>query len=101
MSYRCDSVEVKIRATADQVVQNVAGKDALAVGAFFKASCRLLFTLADNAGLDSSELTARLEITAMSDYRRLWRQCHAQFCFCLAERRVTIDHRIGSNRIEF
>ena len=79
MSYRCDSVEVSIGAAVDQAVQNVVGKNALAVGAFFEASRLLLFTLTDNAVLDSSELTARPEITAMSDYRRLWCYYHVLF----------------------
>jgi T-complex protein 1 subunit beta len=44
----------------DQASQNIAGKKALAVGSFAKALRQLPTILADNAGLDSSDLVSRL-----------------------------------------
>jgi T-complex protein 1 subunit beta len=44
----------------DHAAQNVAGKKALAVDSFAKALRQLPTILADNAGLDSADLVARL-----------------------------------------
>jgi T-complex protein 1 subunit beta len=54
------SAEMNMAKAVDQAAQNVAGKKALAVDAFSKALRQLPTILADNAGLDSSDLVARL-----------------------------------------
>merc|ERR1711939_141321 len=52
--------EMVMAKAVDQAAQNVAGKKALAVDSFAKALRQLPTILADNAGLDSSDLVARL-----------------------------------------
>lgn len=52
--------EMVMAKAVDQASQNVAGKKALAVESFAKALRQLPTILADNAGLDSSDLVARL-----------------------------------------
>ncbi|KAF4553905.1 TCP-1/cpn60 chaperonin-like protein 1 [Elsinoe fawcettii] len=52
--------EMNMSKAVDQAGQNVGGKKALAVEGFAKALRQLPTILADNAGLDSSELVARL-----------------------------------------
>ncbi|KAF2725568.1 hypothetical protein K431DRAFT_260345 [Polychaeton citri CBS 116435] len=52
--------EMIMAKAVDHAEANVAGKKALAVGAFAKALRQLPTILADNAGLDSSDLVARL-----------------------------------------
>jgi T-complex protein 1 subunit beta len=52
--------EMNMAKAVDQAAQNVAGKKALAVDAFSKALRQLPTILADNAGLDSSDLVSRL-----------------------------------------
>ncbi|KAM0721627.1 hypothetical protein Q7P37_002552 [Cladosporium fusiforme] len=54
------SAEMNMAKAVDHAAQNVAGKKALAVDAFSKALRQLPTILADNAGLDSSDLVARL-----------------------------------------
>ncbi|KAK5122490.1 T-complex protein 1 subunit beta [Meristemomyces frigidus] len=52
--------EMVMAKAVDHAAQNVAGKKALAVDSFAKALRQLPTILADNAGLDSSDLVARL-----------------------------------------
>lgn len=52
--------EMVMAKAVDQAAQNVAGKKAIAVDSFAKALRQLPTILADNAGLDSSDLVARL-----------------------------------------
>ncbi|KAK4499891.1 hypothetical protein PRZ48_008077 [Zasmidium cellare] len=52
--------EMVMAKAVDQAAQNVAGKKALAVDSFAKALRQLPTILADNAGLDSADLVARL-----------------------------------------
>ncbi|KAK3053151.1 T-complex protein 1 subunit beta [Extremus antarcticus] len=52
--------EMNMSKAVDNAAQNVAGKKALAVDSFSKALRQLPTILADNAGLDSSDLVARL-----------------------------------------
>ncbi|KAK5173409.1 T-complex protein 1 subunit beta [Saxophila tyrrhenica] len=52
--------EMVMSKAVDNAAQNVAGKKALAVDSFSKALRQLPTILADNAGLDSSDLVARL-----------------------------------------
>lgn len=52
--------EMVMAKAVDQASQNVAGKKALAVESFAKALRQLPTILADNAGLDSSDLVSRL-----------------------------------------
>jgi len=52
--------EMVMAKAAEQAAQNVAGKKAVAVESFAKALRQLPTILADNAGLDSSDLVTRL-----------------------------------------
>lgn len=58
--------EMVLAMAVEQAAHNVAGKKALAVDAFAKALCQLPTILADNAGLDSSDLVARLRKSVYS-----------------------------------
>ena len=58
--------EMVIAMAVEQAAHNVAGKKALAVDAFAKALRQLPTILADNAGLDSSDLVARLRKSVYS-----------------------------------
>ena len=55
--------EMQMAKAVDSLAQGVAGKKAVAVDAFAKALRALPTILADNAGLDSSDLVARLRST--------------------------------------
>ena len=58
--------EMVMAMAVEQTAQNVAGKKALAVDSFAKALRQLPTILADNAGLDSSDLVARLRKSVYS-----------------------------------
>ena len=58
--------EMVIAMAVEHAAHNVAGKKALAVDAFAKALRQLPTILADNAGLDSSDLVARLRKSVYS-----------------------------------
>jgi len=58
--------EMNMAKAVDQAAQNVAGKKAIAVDSFAKALRQLPTILADNAGLDSSDLVTRLRSAVYS-----------------------------------
>ena len=62
--------EMVMACAVDLAAQNVSGKKALAVDSFSKALRQLPTILADNAGLDSSDLVARLRKSVYSGLSR-------------------------------